>query len=121
MNRLSVRRLANLAIGVCVALFFSHHAAANETDARNFLTVVTGSVPSANDPRISIVQRQFEMIEHYCATTNSGPGIHDKLGYGHSQLRVQHSLMAMLTDFVRIARAQCAQVDSTTGSDRLLI
>jgi len=106
--------LRSLAIGVCVALFFSQHAAAaDETDARNFLTVATGSVPSANDPRIPLVQRQLEMIEHYCASTSSGPGIHDKLSYGHSQLRVQQSLMAMLTDFVKITRAQCANVDST--------
>jgi hypothetical protein len=106
-------RFAGLAIGACVALFVSRYAAADETDARNFLTVATGSVPSSNDPRISIVQRQLEMIERYCAATSSGPGIHDKLGYAHSQLQVQQSQMAMLADFVRIARAQCSQMNSS--------
>ena len=107
-------RFASLVIGVCVALFVSRHAAADETDARNFLTVATGSVPSPNDPRVSIVQRQLEMIERYCAATSSGPGIHDKLAYAHSQLQVQQSQMAMLTDFVRIAKAQCSHVNSST-------
>ena len=107
-------RFATLIIGVCVALFVPRDAAAAEADARNFLTVATGAIPSPNDPRVSIVQRQLEMIERYCAATSSGTGIHDTLSYAHSQLREQQSLMAMLTDFIRIARAQCSQVNSAS-------
>lgn len=107
-------RIAVAIFGFCVAMLISRNVAADEADARNFLTIATGSTPSSNDPRISIVQRQLEMIEHYCAATSSGPGIHDQLGFAHSQLKVQQSLLTLLTDFVRIARAQCSQVSSTT-------
>lgn len=107
-------RFASLIIGFCVVLSVSPAAVADEADARNFLTVATGSVPSPKDARVSIVQRQLEAIERYCAATNSGAGIHDKLSYAHSQLRAQQSLIAMLTDFVRIAKAQCSQMNSAS-------
>lgn len=114
MNYSSSNRIISLAICFYVATFFVCSAQANEYDARNFLTVATGSVPSKNDPLVQTVQRQLEMAEYYCTVSNSGYSMHDRLAKAHSLLRVQQSLLELLVDFVRIAKSQCTKFDSGT-------
>lgn len=87
---------------------------ANERDARNFITVATGSVPSSSDPKIKVVEKQLDAIQAFCATTSKGAAIHDKLGKAHSLLRTQQSLLQLLADFVGVAKAQCRQIDDVT-------
>lgn len=96
-------------------LFYSGTAPAAEHDAKNVLAIATGSTPNLDDPRISIVNRQLEAISNSCASTSSrGAGIHDKLTYAHSQLKVRQSLLVMLVDFVAIAHARCSSIDDST-------
>lgn len=83
-------------------------------DARNFITVATGSTPSPNDPRVFEVQKQLEAIETACSRTSRGAGIHDKLGKGHSLLDAKVPLQVLLADFTRIAAAQCGNMDDST-------
>jgi len=90
------------------------NAFADEHDAKNFITVATGSVPSPGDSRIKTVDRQLSAIESSCAATSKGAGIHDKLAKAHSLLRVNQSLLELLSDFVRIANAQCRNIDDGT-------
>ena len=92
-----------------ISFLFSSSVFADAYDARNFLTIATGSAASLSDPRIPIIERQLEMIQENCA---SG-GIHDKIGKAHSLLTVPQSLLQLLTDFVRVSRAQCAKIDDT--------
>lgn len=87
---------------------------ANEHDAKNFITVATGSVPSLGDARIKIVDQQLNAIKSSCAATSTGAGIHDKLAKLHSLLQVNQSLLELLSDFVRIASAQCRNIDDST-------
>jgi hypothetical protein len=83
---------------------------ADEIDAKNFITVATGVVPSSSDPKITVVNNQLEAIRVSCATTSQGAAFHDKLGKGHSLLKVSQPLLGLLSDFVRITRAQCSRV-----------
>ena len=89
-------------------------ARADDTDAKNFITVVTGSVPLSGDSNIGAVSRQFEIIRDYCHSTSHGASIGDKIAKSHSLLKVQQSLLVLLSDFTRIARAQCSRVDDST-------
>lgn len=88
-------------------------AHADERDAKNFITVATGSVPSSGDARIKQVERQLETILTLCAKTSRGAGIHDKLAKAHSLLRTQQSLLELLADFVHVAGAQCKRIDDS--------
>ena len=86
----------------------------DSTDASNFITVATGSQPSPSDPRIAVVQSQLQTIQRYCASRSRGASITDKMAKSHSLLQVKQPLLALLTDFVRVARAQCSAVDDST-------
>jgi hypothetical protein len=88
--------------------------AADAGDARNFLAVATGSVASSDDPRILEVHRQLELIEAACSRTSRGAGFHDKLGKGSSMVNAKVPLLVLLSDFTRIAAAQCGIVDDGT-------
>jgi hypothetical protein len=101
-------------IGLLAFLVFASVAQANEGDARNFITMATDSVPSSSDPMIEVVSRQLETISYSCAGTSRGGLIVDKLTKAHSLLKVQQSLLVLLSDFVSIARAQCSRVDDIT-------
>lgn len=89
-------------------------AYADEIDAKNLLLNSSEISLSANDPRIAIVHSQLETIRSYCSTTSKGAPIHDKLAYSYSRLRVNQSLPVFISDFVRIALAQCSKVDDST-------
>ena len=106
--------IAAYAVFAGASLLVSSYAHADEHDARNFITVATGSVPSAGDSRIKSVERQLDAIQAYCGATSSGAGIHDKIAKAHSLLRTQQSLLELLSDFVRVASAQCDKIDSGT-------
>lgn len=97
-----------------LAFFIVLPSFADASDARNFLGVATGTVPSVNDPRIEVVAQQLESIHADCASSSHGAPIYDQLAFAHSELKVQQSLLGMLTDFVRIARAQCSKFDQAT-------
>ena len=108
-----MRALCNLAVVVTLILPWKL-VQADEHDARNFITVATGSVPSNDDPKLRLVERQLDAIQVFCATTSKGAAINDKLAKAHSLLRVQQSLVEMLADFVRVASAQCKRFDDGT-------
>ena len=102
-----------LASFATAALLLAQPARADDTDARNFITNATGSTTSQNDPRIAVVNRQLESIRSSCAQTSRGAAIHDKLVKAHSLLTTQQSLLVLLEDFVRVARAQCSRMDDS--------
>lgn len=89
-------------------------AMAADQDAKNFITVATAVVPSDGDARIPVVSRQFADIQASCARTSRGGAIWDKLAKAHSLLRAPQSLLALLSDFVRVARASCSKLDDST-------
>lgn len=89
-------------------------ALAADANAKHFITNATGVVPSDSDPRIPAVSRQFEDIRISCVGTSSAVPIWDKLAKAHSMLTPSQPLLALLADFVRVARASCASVDDST-------
>lgn len=101
-------------IFVCALLLSSVVGQASEVDAKNFITIASGSVPSPTDPRIRTVERQLNLIDSTCASTSKGAGIHDKIGMAHSNLKVSQSLFELLNDFVSIASAQCNRIDDSS-------
>lgn len=54
------------------------------------------------------------MLLNPAAQQPASAGIHDKLAKAHSLLRVNQSLLELLSDFVRIANAQCRNIDDGT-------
>ena len=104
---------ASLAIFVALLTTWSS-VLADEHDAKNFITVATGTDPSSGDAKINSVDRQLRAIEASCASTSRGAGIHDKLAKTHSLLRTSQPLLDLLTDFVHIASAQCKRLDDST-------
>lgn len=106
-----------MAVGVLlVAMFCTVPCVADDGDAKNFLTVALGGPASSDDPRIGIVSNRLEAISGYCTgeANRTSAGIHDQLAYTHSRLRVKQSLLALLNDFVGVAKAQCKQIGSST-------
>lgn len=103
----------SLAISVAV-LTAGSNVCADEHDAKNFITVATGTVPSSGDAKIQSVDRQLRTIEASCASTSRDAGIHDKLAKAHSLLHTSQSLLDLLTDFVHIANAQCKRLNDST-------
>jgi hypothetical protein len=113
LRKFSFHAAATSAVAIA-AFGFAGAARADDGDARNFLTIATGSVADPGDPRIQVVRRQLDAITAACGGTSSGAGIHDKLGKGHSLMKTQQPLLQLLADFVRIAQAQCSAIDDTT-------
>lgn len=99
-----------LTVLITISYLASTAAYANQDDAKNFITVATGSVPASDDLTIKTVERQLDLIQTYCVTA----GIHDKLAKGHSMLKVSQPLLGLLNDFVNIARMQCNKTDFVT-------
>ena len=103
----------SFAVAVVLTLASAPSFAA-DTDAKNFITNSTGIVPTDSDPRIPVVSRQFADIRASCAGTSSSVAVWDKLAKAHTQLKVNQSLLALLADFVRVARASCSRIDDST-------
>ena len=114
MLRCRSSRAIGPALVFSAALVTHMSVRADDTDAKNFITIATSSVPSPSDSRIEVVNRQFEVIREYCRSTSRGASIGDKVAKSHSLLTVQQSLLAFLGDFVGVARAQCSHVDDST-------
>ena len=89
-------------------------AMAADQDAKNFITIATGVVPSDGDARIPVVSRQLANIQASCDRTSRGAPIWDKLAKANSLVRYPESLLALLSDFVRVARASCSRLDDST-------
>lgn len=104
--------VSTFVVTVSLAAYVSVRA--DDTDAKNFLTIATGSVPSPGDSRIQVVSRQFEAIREYCRSTSRGASIGDMVAKSHSLLTAQQSLLMLLGDFVRVARVQCSRIDDST-------
>jgi hypothetical protein len=110
LNYLELKSAIKMTFLISVFVVVAPLVRADEIDAKNFITVATGIVPSSSDPRITVVNSQLEAIRASCATTSQGAAFHDKLAKGHSLLTVSQPLLGLLSDFVRITRAQCSRV-----------
>ena len=111
MNSRNLKRSLIVVASIAVlSQFISPLAIANEYDAKNFITVATGNVPSPSDPAIHSVARQLDLVQVNCASS----GIHDKLAKGHSLLTVRQSLLQLLADFVQVSRVQCSRIEDVT-------
>lgn len=95
-------------LGICAV-----DAQASEVDARNIITIATGSVPTEGDRRILTVAAQLQEIREFCIPSSSGGTVADKLAKSHSLLKVSQPLLPLLKDFVRVAAAQCSRFSDT--------
>jgi hypothetical protein len=112
-THICLHQIFSITLTLTLILILSSAQAASP-DAKNFITIATGVVASNSDTRIPMVNRQFSEIESYCARTSSGAAIWDKLAKGHSLMTTHQSLLLLLSDFVRVARASCSKFDDTT-------
>jgi hypothetical protein len=107
-------KLAGVILVISALFLPFKFASASETDAKNVLTVATGSVPSKNDPRIATIDEQLKAITRSCSATSSGAGIHDKLVKSYSDANSKNpSLLIVLSDFVGLANIQCKKFSDT--------
>lgn len=95
-------------------LFTAPYSSADEYDAKNLITIATGSAPAASDSKIRVVMGQLESVQSSCSATRKGAGFHDKIAKSHSLLNVKQSLLLLLNDFVYVAKLQCANIDDST-------
>lgn len=107
---IELKLVSVVAAAILLNLLILPVAFASERDAKNLITVATGSLPSSNDPRIPIVELQLSTIQENCASA----GFHDKLAKAHSLLTVKQSLLQVLADFVIVSRVQCAKLGDST-------
>lgn len=100
--------VTGLLLSSLVLLAPGAYALVAEADAKNFLAVATGKIPSSNDPTIKVVESQLNAISKNCSSTSSGPSAHDQLFQAYTDSRVKNpSLLTTLNDFVGVTAVQC--------------